>query len=79
METAFVDQAVLKFILGPTSSMGESCELCRKLFSEKLSGSNVSDRSQINIFISSGVNAFSTAILKQCSVCILLIFFETRD
>lgn len=83
-ETAFVDQAVVKFMRGPTSMIkglrstppfpplarGGCGGVDKKLSSAKFSGSNVSDSSQRRIFASSSVRGDLVSMLKQYSVSI---------
>src|SRR5512146_2665143 len=80
-DTAFVDQAVVKFMRGPTSKIvgrGTTEEgRLRKLLSENFSGSKVSARSQRSRRISSAVSGLSAATLKQNSVSIPRIAGET--
>src|SRR5512140_526597 len=80
-ETAFVDQAVVKFMRGPTSRVElvvGSWELgVRNEASENFSGSKVSARSQRSRRDSSGVSGLFAAMLKQNSVWIAWIAGET--
>ena len=80
-ETAFVDQAVVKFMRGPTSKIkwGETraARWATKLLSEQFPGSKVSARSHLSRLISSFVSGLSAATLKQNSVSILRIAVET--
>jgi len=91
-DTAFVDHAVVKFILGPTSRItpsslpplarggwgGKVVLLLKKLSPEKFSGSNVSASSHLRISSSSFVSGALASILKQCSVSISLISDATH-
>ncbi|MFA4920205.1 MAG: hypothetical protein WC581_13290, partial [Thermodesulfovibrionales bacterium] len=80
-ETAFVDQAVVKFIRGPTSIIKglrtRDEGRTKKLSSAKFSGSNVSDSSQRRIFASSPVRGDLVSMLKQYSVSMSSIEEET--
>jgi hypothetical protein len=59
-DTAQVDQAVEKLSRGPTSNIIPLFEL-KKLFSEKFSGSKVSDKSHLRTF-----NSFSDNFASVC-------------
>jgi len=67
MATALVDQAVLKFIRGPTSTTVPAL-WSRKLSGPNDSGSKVSVSSQPRAVASASVNGPAHWMLKQCSV-----------
>ena len=66
MATALVDQAVVKFIRGPTSRTGPGPE--RKLVAPKPSGWKVSARSHRRVASSESVRGGVLSTLKQTSV-----------